>query len=218
MTVGQQQCRANAYTFSRCRFAIDHLIGVSGCKSYSNVQTSKICCNNSSPISQSSGEGRSDQFSTHCSSFLMLSMLAKRRNMMSSLFFFSCHILLFSGLVLPVIAESALVPTWDSEPSDRAQYRGLSATIDCRVRDLGGRLITWSKIINLETKILFINDNRFDAPDRYQSVPFQGGTAEGYQLVLTDLLEEDDAQYVCQVQQSLKKAAHLTVLGKLNFN
>jgi len=103
---------------------------------------------------------------------------------------------------------------WVSSPVDQVRPLDGSATFDCLLGGggLGGRKVIWTRTDDQRARrTLFINDEPFDAPERYRSS--RALDASGYHLTINRIETSDDADYACEIQQLGKASAHLTVLG-----
>ena len=113
----------------------------------------------------------------------------------------------------PVSAQS-----WANPPEDSSAVKGSSVTLQCGVRDLGDRSIQWIQYLGEDTKLLFLDGEQFsdDVPERYSVLPHTGGGSDvsGYDLTLSNLVEEDDKVYECAVQRMGEIQAQVTVLGE----
>lgn len=121
-------------------------------------------------------------------------------------------------LVPCAVAQSTDVPSWDTKPSNQVQKLGSNVSLNCRVFNLNGRKMTWTKLQGSDSLILFINDENFQAPPTYSVTFGVQNVSTVLTLHLTSVQKEDDALYQCSIQGvQLSAVASVTILGKLPF-
>lgn len=138
----------------------------------------------------------------------------KLRTSSSTMTGHASHMFVTLLLTASAIGSARAVVDWISSPSDQVRPLNGTATFNCLVGSggVGDRKVLWTKTDGHGARqTLFIDEEPFDAPTRYQSSRARDGS--GYRLIINHVDATDDADYACEIQQLGKASAHLTVLG-----
>ncbi|XP_059160107.1 hemicentin-2-like [Physella acuta] len=100
-------------------------------------------------------------------------------------------------------AVSGQAVEWIGRPQGAVVKLGDNVTFVCRLNTDDPNLI-WSKD-DSNTSILFVKDNRFDAPPRYSII-------NKYDLVITNVQKADNGYFACRTKDAGIQKASLTVL------
>ncbi|XP_059144480.1 hemicentin-1-like [Physella acuta] len=107
------------------------------------------------------------------------------------------------GVLVLISAVSGQAVEWIGRPQGAVVKLGDNVTFVCRLNTDDPNLI-WSKD-DSNTSILFVKDNRFDAPPRYSII-------NKYDLVITNVQKADNGYFACRTKDAGIQKASLTVL------